>query len=137
MTWRCSGVKRARPALIWSSATSWLTPPKTGPEVDLGRIVERDLDRRRPAAHRVDQAVVRDPKHPCRERGALGLERVDFLVHAREDVGGQILGLFGVAVEALKQVAKDARRVALVQLVKSLGVVGADAAHQVFGIRDG
>jgi len=101
-----------------------------------GTLREELLDLPRAAAHRVDQAVVRNTKHPCRKRGALRLEGVYFLVHAGEDVGSQILSLFCVSVQPLEQVAKYARRVPLVQFVKGFGIAGANAAHQVFGIRD-
>jgi len=48
-----------------------------------------------------------------------------------------LVSFLGVAVEALEQVAKDARRVPLVELLEGEGNIGTDPAHQVFGIQDG
>jgi hypothetical protein len=50
--------------------------------------------------------------------------------------GGQVLGLFDVAVEPLVQIPVDARRVARVQLVEGVRLVLPDAADEVLGIGD-
>src|SRR5207253_7445241 len=90
--------------------------------LELWSVVERDLRLAWSAADRVDESVVGDAEDPGRQRRALRLEAIDLFVHAGEDVGGQVLGFFHVAVEALEQVAKDTRRVTRVELLDGEGM---------------